>query len=164
MFKRVYLFCLLLITIFFCGLRFYTGADWSGYIEYFETASWENDLYEPGYKLLNVLCKIIFQNYYFVQFLASVFYVVSVFYFCRKNTKHYFTAIMLSILFSFEGLLMSQVRQSIAISILLLGSNYLFYYKTLQRNYNTKNIQGVIEKLGNVEKLGRLSMILEVMK
>ena len=76
--KSVSLLILFLITVFFIGLRYYTGADWSGYINYFNTVSWDNNTYEFGYKLLNLFVKNTVNDYFFVQFLATLFFSFSV--------------------------------------------------------------------------------------
>lgn len=55
--KRAVQIILVTISICFIGLRYYTGADWSGYINYFNTVTWSDSRYQFGYKLLNIYCR-----------------------------------------------------------------------------------------------------------
>ena len=124
--KSVSLLILFLITVFFIGLRYYTGSDWSGYINYFNTVSWDNNTYEFGYKLLNLFVKNTVNDYFFVQFLATLFFSFSVFRFYYKyNNQYLFLSIFLVLSIYFSELFMSQVRQSLAIGVLLFGTGFL---------------------------------------
>lgn len=124
--KSVSLLILFLITVFFIGLRYYTGSDWSGYIKYFNTVSWDNNTYEFGYKLLNLFVKNTVNDYFFVQFLATLFFSFSVFRFYYKyNNQYLFLSIFLVLSIYFSELFMSQVRQSLAIGVLLFGTGFL---------------------------------------
>lgn len=131
--KSVSLLILFLITVFFIGLRYYTGADWSGYINYFNTVSWDNNTYEFGYKLLNLFVKNTVNDYFFVQFLATFFFAFSVFRFYYKyNNQYLFLSIFLSVTLYFSSLFMAQVRQSIAIGVLLFGTDFLLDRKWIK--------------------------------
>lgn len=124
--KSVSLLILFLITVFFIGLRYYTGSDWSGYINYFNTVSWDNNNYEFGYKILNLFVKNTVNNYFFVQFLATLFFSFSVFRFYYKyNNQYLFLSIFLAISLFFSSLFMAQIRQSLAIGVLLFGTRFL---------------------------------------
>lgn len=124
--KSVSLLILFLITVFFIGLRYYTGSDWSSYIKYFNTVSWDSNTYEFGYKLLNLFVKSTVNDYFFVQFLATLFFSFSVFRFYYKyNNQYLFLSIFLVLSIYFSELFMSQVRQSLAIGVLLFGTGFL---------------------------------------
>lgn len=90
LFKKIVEIYACLLLICFCGLRYYTGADWYGYIHYYNEVDWSNNEYEIGYKLLNILCKTIFDNYYSVQFITSAFFIFSVFKFLKKYSNYFF--------------------------------------------------------------------------
>lgn len=131
--KSVSLLILFLITVFFIGLRYYTGSDWSGYINYFNTVSWDNNTYEFGYKLLNLFVKNTVNDYFFVQFLATFFFAFSVFRFYYKyNNQYLFLSIFLVLSLYFSELFMAQVRQSIAIGVLLFGTDFLLDRKWIK--------------------------------
>ncbi len=123
---------LFFITLIFTGLRYYTGNDWSGYINYFNNVNFSDDTYEFGFKILNLLCKTWFNNYYVVQFFASFILCFSIFQFYKKNAEYKFLALLLFIAAYFSSLLMSQVRQSIAVSLIILGTKYI-YKRDLKR-------------------------------
>ena len=130
--KRAVQIILVTISICFIGLRYYTGADWSGYINYFSTVTWDDSRYQFGYKLLNILCKMVVDDYHLVQFISTTFFFISVVIFFNKHSKYPFLCLFLFVAFYFSTLLMAQVRQSLAISVLLLGSNYLFEKRLLR--------------------------------
>ena len=125
LFKKGAMFYLLFCAVLFIGLRYYTGADWNGYIHYFENVTWENKTYGFGYKTLNIVCKMLFGNYYAVQFFSSLAFILSVYRFFKTHTHYIFTCIFLAVALYFSELFMCQVRQSLAIAILLFGTDYL---------------------------------------
>lgn len=130
---RQYIVLLLFIySIIFIGLRFHTGSDWFLYTKYYNVVDWENQKYGFGFKSLNILCKKIFNDYYAMQFLSSMFFIYSAFHFFTKNTRYPIAAFIISICLYFGDLYMSQIRQSLAIGIILLGSDYIFEKKLKQ--------------------------------
>ena len=118
-------------SIIFIGLRFHTGSDWYGYIRYYNSVDWQNNQYGIGFQILNIFCKRFFDDYYAVQFFASLFFIYSVFHFYLKNAKYPILGIIISISLYFNDIYMSQVRQSIAIGIILLFSDFIFQKKFL---------------------------------
>jgi hypothetical protein len=138
-YKNNYMFTFLIIfAIFFIGMRYKTGADWRGYIEMFERSlkidwnysSSENGIMiEYGYILLNKMIKYLFNNYYVLQFMITCF----VFIIARKFILHYsefpFCSLFLFLIFFFDGLLMAQVRQSIAVVIIIISTKYIIQRK-----------------------------------
>lgn len=130
--KRTILFFLFLIIILFIGLRFHTGQDWAGYIYYFKKVNWNYNVYQPGFKLLNIICKNFFDNYWFVQFVSTVFFTFCAFIFFLRYSDFPFTAIFLYLIFCFQNLFMAQIRQSLAVSFILLGSKYIIDKKFIK--------------------------------
>lgn len=131
-FKNVTLFYLLSIVICFIGLRYYTGADWSGYMRYYAKVNFDDKTYGIGYKSLNILSRSIVDNYYFFQFITTALFGYSAFRFCKKFSKYVFLSLFLIIAFYFSSLFMAQIRQSLAIAILLFGTPYLVENKVLK--------------------------------
>lgn len=129
--KIVFTF-LFVLVLFFIGCRYYTGSDFKNYINYFWQAGWKNNEYEVGYKILNIFCKSIFPNYYLVQFIATFAFTLSVFLLYKKFADYVFVCIFLALSIYFRELWMAQVRQSLAIAILLFGTPYLIQKKWIK--------------------------------
>ena len=127
--KAVTVFYILSIAICFIGLRYYTGSDWSAYIKYFDNVDWSDKTYGFGYKALNIFSRSVINDYHFCQFLATAIFCISIYRFYKKNSSYVFLSLTLAIAFYFGSLFMAEVRQSLAIAILLLGSNYLIENK-----------------------------------
>jgi hypothetical protein len=116
------------ILTLFIGLRFHTGADWGLYINYFykfaeigNKTSWE-----IGYCILSKIIYYLFGNYYILQFLATFLFIYSLNKFYSQNTEYPILAFTIFVFIYFISLFMAQVRQSIALSIVLLSTNYIF--------------------------------------
>lgn len=129
LFNKIVLFYLLTFSLSFIGLRYYTGADWSSYMKYFERVDWSNKKYGFGYKLLNIICKYIFNNYFAVQFFSTLVFILSIEKFVKQYSRYPFLTWFLIISLFFRNLFMCQVRQSLAISIILLGTHFLLKRK-----------------------------------
>ena len=127
--KAVMAFYILSIVICFIGLRYYTGSDWSAYIKYFDNVDWFDKTYGFGYKALNIFSRSVVNDYYFFQFWATAIFCISIYRFYKKNSNYVFLSLLLVIAFYLDNLFMAQVRQSLAIAILLLGSNYFIENK-----------------------------------
>lgn len=131
--KKVMASCLLMISVCFIGLRYCTGADWFSYINYFNSVNWSDKTYGFGYKVLNIFSRFVVNDYYFCQFLATTIFCLSVYrFFYKENSVRFFLSLFLAIFFYFGSLFMAQVRQSLAIAILLFGSNYLIENKWIK--------------------------------
>ena len=129
--KKVLAFFLVISAIIFFGLRYYTGADWHDYIIYFNNVTWDDTRYQFGYKILNIICKSIINNYFFVQFIASSIFICAISKFFISYSRWSFVCIFLSLVLYFSTLFMAQVRQSLAIAIILFGSKFLFEKKNI---------------------------------
>ncbi len=125
---------LVCVLVLFVGLRYNTGADWYFYKEIFNDSLSKNDNYynvEYGYLLLNKSVRLVFDNYYVLQFFVTLFFVFSVSRFYKKEATYPITTLTLLICFMLFNILMAQMRQSLAISIIILFSNYIFERKLL---------------------------------
>lgn len=122
--RKFALFFLFFVICFFCGLRYYSGLDWGGLMEYYNHLTWDNQQYEIGFKILNLLCKEIFDSYFAVQFFASVIFAYALLSFFEKYATYTFLAIFIAITLYFL-IMTAQMRQQIAISILILGIKFL---------------------------------------
>jgi len=127
---------LTVILILFVGLRFHTGGDWNVYHQIFNASlSSKNDNpfnTEYGYLLLNKLFKTVFDNYYVMQFTATLFVVISFYRLYKRNSEYPIVSFSLCVWIFFYGILMSQVRQSIALAIIVYATPYIFDRKPIR--------------------------------
>ena len=89
------------IAIIFIGMRGYLEADWLLYYPYFKQSPQFSDgltrivtftlgsFYEPGYALLNIITKSIYNNYLFLQFICSVLPLIVIDKFFKEYFKEY---------------------------------------------------------------------------
>lgn len=125
--KLYFVVCAILIVLF-AGLRYNTGADWGVYIPTFykmpELGNIEN--WELGYYWINLVFYYVFGDYYVLQFTASAFLMCSVARFLWRHTDYpIFSLLLFFIMFVNNGILMAQVRQSIAVAVILFGYEYI---------------------------------------
>ena len=125
---KIYFVISAILVALFAGLRYNTGADWAIYEPTFykmpELGNIEN--WELGYYLISLLIYNVFGNYYVLQFAASALLVYSVARFLWKHTDYpMFSFLLFFMIFTINMLLMAQVRQSIAVAIILFGYKYI---------------------------------------
>ena len=120
---------LTVVLIVFVGLRFHTGADWNVYIKIFDQSLSPKDnpfKTEYGYLLLNKLFKYVFDNYYVLQFAVTMFVLISFYKLYKKHSEYPIVSLSLVAWILFYSILMSQVRQSIALAIIIFATQYIF--------------------------------------
>ena len=127
---RYFVFTFLLL---FVGLRYNTGADWAAYIEAFNTMSVVGNYprWEPGFVFISNLFYYLFGNYYVFQFCASLFLLYALLKFYVAHTNYPVLSIAIFFFMFFGSIVMAEVRQSIALAIVLLGSKYIFERQSL---------------------------------
>ena len=116
------------IIAIFAGLRYKTGADWSIYVpSFYEMPKLGNiENWEVGYYWINLVFYHVFGNYYVLQFVASVFLLYSVAKFFWRFTDYPMMSLLLFfMIFIYNDILMAQVRQSVALAILLFSYEYI---------------------------------------
>jgi hypothetical protein len=114
-------------------LRYKTGRDWGSYIRLFESIPQNKDFtVEPGYVWLNRIIYYTIGNYFVLQFIASFFIIYAYYNFIKKHSRFPIFSLGLFILFFFSDILMCQVRQSIAMGIILLGIENVFERKLIK--------------------------------
>jgi len=121
------------VLILFVGLRFHTGADWYIYHKIFDASlSSKNINTEYGYLLLNKLFKFVFNNYYVLQFAATMFVGISFYKLYKKNSEYPIVSLSLCVWILFFSILTAQVRQSIALAIIIFATSYIFDRKPIR--------------------------------
>ena len=137
--KRITIIAIAVFFIFF-AFRGFILSDWIIYYSYFYNCSFYDITeytfgssihWEPGFTLLNLICKSIFKNYFFFQFVVSAIDTCLLIIFFRKYIKN--IPLALTLYLTFEGLVISTnlMRNSIAICIFLNAIPYLFKRKAL---------------------------------
>lgn len=130
--QKVFFFVAFIQLFLFLGLRrIDVGVDLQNYIPFLNRVMNFNyeELFtvgfEPGY---NVYCRIlmeIFDNEQIFLIFTAGITLLGAGYFIYKNSKNYFFSIFIYVTFQFYIFLFSGLRQSIAISILLLSTKFI---------------------------------------
>ena len=124
-----------LYTILLIGLRNGVGGDTQAYMEFFEEvptnpveySNYIKDMmilngFMPGWSMLTIICKVLFDSFYAVQIIQTVIVNLCVFYIFKKYTKHIFLCVLIygisGQLFNFNTEIM---REGIAIAIGSIG-------------------------------------------
>lgn len=118
----------LAFLLVFIGLRYNTGADWELYTKAYENLALRGNImkWEPGFYSFMYVIRYVFGNYYVLQFFATLFLLFALNRFYTRNSSYPILLITLFTFLFFNSILMAQIRQSIALAIILLGSPYIF--------------------------------------
>lgn len=123
-----------LFFFFFFAFRGFIFSDWITYYDFFQKCDW-SDLFgyklgsvvqmEPGFVLLNLICKFIIKDYFFLQFVICLIDTVLLLRFFRGRIDNLPLALLLY--FVFGGLTMSinLMRNSIAAMLFLNAIDFL---------------------------------------
>lgn len=124
--------CIILICI--NGLGYRLGIDSINYenafhrlpslSEYF-SYDFSNEKWGRGYVFLNAVAKSISEEYFVLQFFHAIILNIILFWFFKKYTDHYFTAIFLYYIYYYLGFSFEIVRESLAICAFLISWKYL---------------------------------------
>lgn len=137
---KINILCVI-IFIFFFGFRGFVGQDWIAYYPAFQDLSIANigdffysideTAFEPGFVLMMLGCKGIFDSYHFMVFICVVINAVLLFRFIFKNISN--TPLALIIFLCMGGLIMelNLLRNSISILIFLNTLDYIKERKPL---------------------------------
>lgn len=132
--KQLSIFVSVGCFFFFFAFRGFILSDWIIYYQYFYhcdfhditdyTIGSENH-WEPGFTTLNILCRRIYRNYFFFQFVVCFINTTLLLNFFKRYVKNIPLALMLYV--TFEGLVISTnlMRNSIAICIFLNALPYI---------------------------------------
>lgn len=131
--KKYLVIAVVVVFFIFFAFRGFILSDWISYYPFFYDCKLsdildyrigEETTFEPGYTLLNVLCKSIFHEYFFFQFVVASIDTALLLRFFKKTVRN--IPFVLMIYITFEGLVISTnlMRNSIAI---LLFLNALIY-------------------------------------
>ena len=121
--------------VLLAGLRNGVGGDTQYYMEAFEhvptnsseylpyiSQSMLSSGYMPGWTILNIICKHLFNSFYAVQLIQALIVNICVLYFFRQYTTHIFLCVLMycfsNVYFSFN---MEVLREGIAIALSSVG-------------------------------------------
>ncbi len=136
-----FIFLTILFTCFI-GLRYKVGCDWEVYKYLFDLSDCSSDKFctiynspiqylksqEIGYSFLSLLIKSSGGNFYFLNFVSSLLFVIPLLKFCSTLSRPYL-AILISYPYLITVIGLGTIRQSIAIAFLLICINELKKYK-----------------------------------
>jgi hypothetical protein len=129
-YSKLFLVFLTIITILFIGLRYKTGGDWAGYIRIFESIHQnKTTTVEQGYVWLNRIIYYTFGNYFVLQFIATAFVCIVTYSFIKRYSEYPLFTFYIFLLSFFDTLFMSQIRQSLAVGIILLSTKFILNRK-----------------------------------
>jgi hypothetical protein len=132
--RKIVFFFLISLTLIFIGLRYNTGWDYTAYIYRFEQAKFSKDIFkdfstEPGFVLLNAFIKIFSNNYYILQFFVTFFVCLAVYKYVVRYSDYPLVSFSFFIYSVYLSVLMGQIRQSIAMAIVLMSIKFIFEKK-----------------------------------
>ena len=118
----------------FFAFRGFIMSDWIVYYPYFVHCSW-SDIYtytigsvvafEPGYTILNLVCRSVFDDYFFFQFVVCLIDTVLLLRFLRQRVDNIPLALTLFVVFSGLSIICNLMRNFIAILLFLNALPYL---------------------------------------
>jgi EpsG family len=129
-FRLVHYWLILLILVLISGFRYRLAPDTVAYMYQFQTdvvpldkISLDyiiNSRYQPFWVLLNSICKT-FDSFVMLQFLVAWIFNGCVFYFLRRATTKFFTAVLLFYLIFYFYFSMEIMRESLAVAMFLIA-------------------------------------------
>ncbi len=132
----------ILVFILFFGFRGFVGDDWTIYYPTFESmysdnvvniaTSMEMSDLEPGFSILQAVCKFIYPNYHFFIFVCCLLQCALLYNFFRKRVDNLPLAFLVFICMSGVGLEINLLRNSISLFICLNALDFLVKRKPLQ--------------------------------
>ena len=128
------------IFVFFFGFRGYIMSDWLNYYPYFYECDLSNVIYfttkdggwiEPGYTVLNLVCKFIFPDYQFFVLVCCLLQLVLLLRFFRGRISNIPMALMVYVVFEGLDITVNLMRNSFAILLFMNSIPYLLRRKPI---------------------------------
>lgn len=125
--KAIVAVFVLAFCVFFCGFRYYTGSDWAMYMEAYEKMPIIGNFHrwEMGFVWLSLFFHWTGVDYHFMQAAVSCFVMVVVYSTARRYTSMPMMVFAAFVALLFNEIVMAQVRQSIALGILVYGVRFV---------------------------------------
>lgn len=135
---KLWYYAELIILILLVGLRYRVGGDTLIYIDFFDDYptikglfdfDFTNTPFDPLWYILNAIIKSTVNDFIFFQIIHAIFVNSVFFWFFRKYTKYFFSAIFLYYIAYYLYFNMEILREILAICILMLSFGFLFNKK-----------------------------------
>lgn len=130
-----------LILILLMGLRYHVGGDSIRYETYFSytpsikelfsTEIWTHG-FQPGWIIISAIVKDLTNSYFVLQFIVCAFVNSTFFILAKKRCSSPLTFIFLYFIFQYFYFSAEILRESIAITLFMIGFNYIFQRKFFQ--------------------------------
>ena len=138
--KKMHFYLAYLLMVCLMAFRYRVGGDTLNYMIHFEHFTsdlyaldlYSNHRWQPIPSLIFYLCKIWTDDFTYVQAIFAVFVNTVIFFFFKKNTRYYFTAIFLYALTFYLRLNCEIMRESLAISFFLIAYPYMMKEKYMK--------------------------------
>jgi hypothetical protein len=128
---KLHYFIAVIIFVCIAGFRFRMAPDSITYMEDFiyrtntlnklSITDFEITRYQPFWILLNSICKSVYNDYFFFQFVVSLIVNLVFFYFIKKTTTKVFTSLLFYGVVSYLYFSMDIIRESLAIGMFLIA-------------------------------------------
>lgn len=146
--RSFHIYLLLFILVFISGFGDDMGCDCINAIMQFDSITPDLNIrnyigpevfigsQEPLWRYLMSLVKYIFGDFMYFKLVIAVFVNTTFFWFLRKHSTSFFTAVFVYLIFGFFNLNFEVLREAIAVSFFLIGldkiasekKNYFYYY------------------------------------
>lgn len=133
--QKFFWFNILLVVLVLLAAFGAIGGDFPGYYQEYKampnlwsiTASYinMNSYYRPGWLVFLSFCKTISPNYLFFHLVHALFVNIIIFRFIKKNTEFIFFSILFYFILNYFEFNFESIRETMAISFVLLGIDYL---------------------------------------
>lgn len=118
----------------FFAFRGFIFSDWIVYYDFFYNCSWSDisnyklgsvTAFEPGFTVLCLICKSIFKDYFFFQFVICLIDTVLLLRFFRGRVDNTALALLLVFVFDGLGMFVNLMRNTVAIMLFLNAIDFL---------------------------------------
>lgn len=146
--RDVHRYILLAVVVCLAGFSYRVGIDSIRYEYTFESIPALNEidgieslllsfaLYDPGWVILNSICKFFVGEFWFVKLITAAFVNTTIFWFVNKHTQYFFLTIFLYFLLQFWNFNFEILRESISVCFFLLAlDNIIGEKKSFLRYY-----------------------------
>lgn len=132
--KFFWYYAIMVVLILLAGLRYRIGVDSIRYENAYQHVPLLGDLsvkdfiiitYEPLYLLFTSIAKSLSEDFWVMQMLHAILVNIVVFRFIRLNCRHLFFTLLLYFVFLYSDFMFETMRESCAVSMFLLGWEYL---------------------------------------
>ncbi len=131
--RKFHFFMLLIIFICLAGFRYRLGVDTIRYERFFDQiptfsqlkpSDFATSKYDPLYLIMAVFAKTLNSEFWTLQLIQAAFVNIVVFRFFYKNTSYLFFSLLMYFFLFYIGYMTETMRESCAISMLLIGWEY----------------------------------------